>query len=368
MKMVLPNYNDCITNVACSVLKYFGQNYTHKTIKDIDEVLEKEQPKNVVVLLYDGMGYNLINRILKEKSFLRTNMKRSISSVCPATTTASTIAMQSGLNPCEHGWLGWDTYIPGFNKIVTLFPNTLKGEDTKAADYHVATKYFPFKNVSDVINKDKKYLSREVSPFGNVPYKNLRDMNKKIIDLCNQSGKKYIYAYFEDPDSTLHMKGSKSFKTKHIFRKIDRSTKRLAKKLKDTVLIVIADHGHIDTTPYIITQDYPDFAETLDGDTWLEGRFCSFKVKDEENFKKLFNKYFGKEFVLKTKQEIIDGQFFGTGKEHKLFRKELGDYFALATSDKVLRYSMPHHIFKSSHAGLTEDEMRIPLIIVSKGK
>ena len=42
MKMVLPNYDDCITNVACSVLKYFGQDYTHKTIKDIDEVLERE--------------------------------------------------------------------------------------------------------------------------------------------------------------------------------------------------------------------------------------------------------------------------------------------------------------------------------------
>ena len=110
MKLLSPNYEECITNLACSILKYFEVPYKHNTIKEIDESL-KSNPKNVVVILFDGMGYNLINRILKEDSFLRTNMVKPISSISPSTTTASTTSILSGLNPIEHGWLGWDMYI-----------------------------------------------------------------------------------------------------------------------------------------------------------------------------------------------------------------------------------------------------------------
>ena len=38
------------------------------------------------------------------------NRIKSITSVFPPTTTAATTSMLSGLNPNEHGWLGWDLY------------------------------------------------------------------------------------------------------------------------------------------------------------------------------------------------------------------------------------------------------------------
>ena len=50
-----PDYNDCIVNLACSIRKYFGLKYTNNTLKDVDNLLEIRQPKNVVVILYDGM-------------------------------------------------------------------------------------------------------------------------------------------------------------------------------------------------------------------------------------------------------------------------------------------------------------------------
>ena len=54
-----PNYDECITNLACSMLKYFEVPYKHNTIKDVDDMLDKYNPKNVVVILYDGMGYDI---------------------------------------------------------------------------------------------------------------------------------------------------------------------------------------------------------------------------------------------------------------------------------------------------------------------
>ena len=367
MKETMPNYDECITNIACSILKYFEVPYKHNTIKELDDEL-RTNPKNVVVILYDGMGYNLINRILKEDSFLRSNMVRSLSSVCPSTTTASTTSMLSGLNPCEHGWLGWDTYIKPIDKCVTLFKNTIKDTDEVAAEYNVGEKYLYYDDLKTQIEKGK-YQASIIFPFGEktIVYDGLEDMNNKIIEECNKEGKRFIYAYYEDPDATMHMTGTTSEDTKNVFYMIDESTKKLSERLNDTLLIVTADHGHINSS-HIVLEDYKDLYDTLRSDVSIEPRFCSLSIKEgrEEEFVDLFNKYFKDHFILKTKQEIIDEKWFGMGEEHKEFRDSLGDYIAIAKSNLNLRYRIPRHNFLSSHAGLTEDEMKIPLVLKRK--
>ena len=35
--MIKANYEDCITNLACSIRKYFEVEYKHNTIKEVDE-------------------------------------------------------------------------------------------------------------------------------------------------------------------------------------------------------------------------------------------------------------------------------------------------------------------------------------------
>ena len=37
------NYNECLTNLACSIRKYFGLDYEHNTLTYIDKVLESEE-------------------------------------------------------------------------------------------------------------------------------------------------------------------------------------------------------------------------------------------------------------------------------------------------------------------------------------
>ena len=364
MRIVKPDYEECITNIACSVLNYFNAPIKHNTIKEIDGLL-KTNPKNVIVILYDGMGYNLINRILPIDSFLRQNMVKSISSVCPSTTTASTTSMLSGLNPCEHGWLGWDTYIKSEDKIVTLFKNTLKGSEEQAAPYFVADKYLYYDDIKKQI-ENVNGIASIIFPFGenNIVYTDINDMNNKIIEESNKPGKRYIYAYFENPDAIMHLTGTSSNETKDTFKLIDDSTKDLSTKLNDSLLIVTADHGHINSDKILIPE-YNDFYNTIDGDISIEPRFCSFNIikEKEEEFLNLFNKYFKDYFILKTKKEIIDEKWFGTGDEHKEFRDSIGDYVAIAISNKHFKYKEPNMNFISSHAGLTEDEMRIPLIL-----
>ena len=40
--MIKADYQDSITNLACSIRKYFEVDYKHNTIKEVDEVLDKD--------------------------------------------------------------------------------------------------------------------------------------------------------------------------------------------------------------------------------------------------------------------------------------------------------------------------------------
>ena len=366
--MINVDYKDCITNLACSIRKYFELDYKHNTLNEVDEVLEKVKPKNVVVILYDGMGSNILKKHLDKDSFLVKNCVRDYSSVVPSTTTAATTSMLSGLNPCEHGWLGWDLYIKPEDIIVTMFKNKLKDTTIDARDYNVARKYYDFNTITDDINNKGKFSSKILFPFGIGAFTSLKDMCGRILSECKKPGKKYIYAYYEDPDYIMHDFGTEHVKVTKVMNKINKVTEELCSKLgKDTVVIVTADHGHRNVNS-ILLSDYEDIYNTLAGDTWLEGRMTAFKIKNgmHNTFVELFNKYFGEDFILKSKQEIIEEKIFGDGEEHKLFRDSLGDYFSLATSDRFFKYRDTSSDFVSMHAGITEDEMRIPLIIISK--
>lgn len=111
------NYNECITNLACSIRKNFELDYKHNTLEYIDKILEDKKPKNVVVILFDGMGSRVLDRTLDENSFFIKNKLKEITTVFPTTTTASTYSIMTGLNPVEHGFLGWNSYILPLDKV-----------------------------------------------------------------------------------------------------------------------------------------------------------------------------------------------------------------------------------------------------------
>ena len=139
--IVKNNYNECLTNLACSIRKYFDLDYNHNTLDYIDKILEDYKPKNVVTILCDGMGSNILDRMLDKDSFLIKNRLKTITSVFPATTVAATLSMLTGLNPCETGMLGWDMYYKDIDKTITVFINSEKGDPDfkplqEAIDYH----------------------------------------------------------------------------------------------------------------------------------------------------------------------------------------------------------------------------------------
>lgn len=364
------NYQECLTNVACSIRKYFNLDYNHNTMPEIDKLLEQEQPENVVVILLDGMGSKIIKRNLPKDAFFLKNMKKEITTVFPATTTAATTSIRTGMNPCEHGWLGWNTYIKPINKVITLFKNTEKGKTDISQEFLSVKEKLVTKTIVDEINEKQEFTAEELFPFGEISYQDLDDMLKRIENKVKEPGKKYIYAYDDEPDATMHDYGPDSKEAIDLIMERNQKIEKLCQKLKNAVIIVIADHGHI-KVEHLYLNDYPKLKEMLERTTSLEQRAISFKIKEnkQKQFEKEFQESLGEYFKLYSKEEVLKNNLFGTGTKNELFEDALGDYIAIAddenNSNKCL-IDDGDEVLVSQHAGYSDDEIFIPLIIVNK--
>lgn len=217
---------------------------------------------------------------------------------------------------------GWDMYFKDINKTVTVFTNKIKDTNEEAENYNVIQRNLPYKSIDTLIQENNKDVNTAMLfPFGENKYESIEDMINKIEDICSNNKKNFIYAYVDDPDATMHKTGTNSTETKSIIKLLNDEIERLSKNVKDAVIIVTADHGHINSSK-INLEDYKDLKQMLERDISIESRACAFFVKEglKEKFEKLFNNYFGSDFILLTKQEVIDKRFFGIGKENEFFR------------------------------------------------
>ena len=287
----------------------------------------------------------------------------------PATTTAATTSIRTGLNPIEHGWLGWNMYIAPINETITLFKDSIKGEEEKVSDSFLKVKSkLVQKTIADEINEDTNFSAVEVSPFSKTKYTNLDDMLRIIKNECQKEGKKYIYAYDKEPDHTMHEFGVDDNKVKELIKIRNDKVEELCDELKNTVIIIVADHGHKEVKPIWLEKQYPQIVKMLERTTSLEQRAVSFKVKNgyQEEFKKEFNQNFSNDFNLYDKQEIIDSHLFGEGVENELFREAIGDFIAIAENSNKCILTQGDTTHKSQHAGYSDDEIYVPLIVVDR--
>lgn len=363
------NYHECLTNLACSIRKYFNLEYKHNTLDYIDKILDEYQPKNVVTILCDGMGSNIIDRVLEKDSFLIKNRLKAITTVFPATTVAATTSIMTGLNPVETGMLGWDMYFKDIDKVITTFIGSEKSDPNhvpleEAIEYR--KKHMITKTIMEEINEKGEFKGYIVSPYCSTPYSTVDEMYETIKTRCLEDGKKYIYAYNPEPDSTMHAFGCDSDKAKELIIEANNRIEELSNEVDDAIIFVIADHGHLNIE-HIFLDDYPDIIDCLKMNTSLEPRAVNFFIKDDkkEEFVHLFNKYFSEYFNLYSKDEVIESKLFGDGEENSIFRDALGDYLAIAKSNKAIIYGGSTPLV-SQHAGYTDDEIYIPLVVIIK--
>ena len=369
------DYDKSLTSLACSIQKYFDLKPLHKTLSTIDILFQEKQPENVILLLIDGLGSRIMNKILDENSFLMQKMKSEIYSVFPPTTASCLNSIKTGLNPSEHGWLGWSTYVPVINKIINLYNNKEKGKRNNDNDFLRIKEqyYYNKKTITELINDAGKYKAYELNCYPHNVERNIDVVFQRILETLKIKGKKYIFSYYPEPDDILHANSLKSQKAVDEIKKINAKVEEYSKLIlqhEKTMLIIVADHGHlISEQKKILDNKIRNCLKTKK--VFIENRSPAFLVKPgyEKNFVEEFNKNYGDDFYLLSKEDILKYKLFGEyseGNEHELFENSFGDFMAIAkdNSNKALLGESDHGM-SSYHGGYSDDEIYVPLIVIS---
>ncbi len=368
---IKPDYDNSILSVSNSILRYYGATAHHNTLPLLDSLLTKNY-KNVVLLIMDGMGINVLERTLPETAFLRKHIHAEISSVFPCTTTAAKIAILSGKTPAEHGWIGWSCYFKEVDKCIDLFSNHESGTKKPASEVNQPGKYLAYDTILKQVDTatSGKIKTCSVSPFSAYFANTMESICEHLKTLCNEDGQKFIFAYHDQPDHDMHDFGVSSACIQKMMADYNSRLESLINALSNTLLLITADHGMTDIHMKRI-EDYPQIEKTVKRHICVEPRCCSFYIKEEyiSDFPLIFADAFGDKFILFTHDEFMESGLLGSGKRHPKVNDFVGDYMAVAVSDFALWYDDSNgefNDFKGAHAGLTKEELTVPLIMVEK--
>ena len=364
-QFILPNYDKCNINISSTLAEFLGAPNNNATLPILKAELQKNY-KNVIFICFDGFGTHPMEKNLKPNSFLNSHVKQTLVSTFPSTTTNATTSLLTNTLPLEHGWLGWCLHFPEVDKVVDIF--TMKNSQTeevitlKSSPLAELNYYFDNANTNYQINTVFPPYVKVKNELNN-NYFTMEDEFFDILhEIASREGKQFVYAYYPDPDATMHMHGVSSPEAKAVITSIENNLERLSKQLNDTLIIVSADHGQVDVSGYIHIYQDKELMDTLVCPAYLEARATAFKVKPgkEKAFEKAFEKY-AEDFVLFKSQDLINKGFFGNrgNKAHLL-----GDYIAIGTyTHKQIVLFEGKPLFKGHHTSLTE-EMLVPLILI----
>ena len=405
--IIFPNYNNSVLNLISTILFSLGIKPNHNTLRQIN-LNELKSKKNIVLILFDGLGYNFLKKysVKNPDSILNKHLLDKITSVFPSTTTAAITSLLTEKTPHEHGSIGWNLFFKEYGKFINILPwqdgITNEALNTK---YYKLSSIFDHENIFARIKRetsndnsvdtfylspseiaDSHYAKKMTFPAKILPYKDETAMFKNIEKLIikkneknndiNDNNRKFIYAYSLYPDKYAHSKGIENIDTRELMSTIEKQLKNLIKSLTgtDTTIFITSDHGMIDISKTIdINIEDEKLYNSLLLPTFPEGRFLSFHLNNKSQVSiDYIKERYGEDFLIYSKEEFFKNELLGTGKKHKKIDDFLGDIVLIGKSNKLISTTLLQQIeekslfdFKAAHSGLTEDEMLVPLIQIN---
>jgi predicted AlkP superfamily pyrophosphatase or phosphodiesterase len=385
--MQLPDYHGgSIVNLMSSLIAgRGGQPSDYATLRDLGAE-EVAAHRNVVLLVIDGMGHDYLLRH-RPKGTLRSRLRTRITSVFPSTTASAITSFLTGEAPQQHGLTGWHMYLRELGAVLAVLPGRPRfgGADYREAGVHVRG-LFGHVPVFDRLSATSHVVSPahiahsefNLAHLGRAElhgYQNLHGLLNSIVSAVRSDKEpKFVYAYWPELDSLGHAYGIGSKRTIAHLSEIDAAFEQLLDQLagSDTLLLVTADHGQIDTTAgqRIFLEDHPAMQEML----WLplcgEPRvaYCYLKPGQTEAFERYVQDELSHAMDAYPSEELIHREIFGLGRPHGRLRERLGDYTLVLKGDYVIRDRLAgEQPFEQVgvHGGPSAAEMFVPLIVAN---
>jgi len=367
-----------------SISNSFGKKHDYRELNLLDSK-ELKKFKNVVLIVIDGLGYNYLKK--QENSFLLNNLKTSLTSTFLSTTACANTSFSVGYPPQQHALTGWDINLKEIGAITTILPfmPMFGGESLVNSEFEMNQimniQSFHKGFMADCFTLiDKKisnssftnYVSKDTKIISTSSYKNTFIKLKKLINTKSKK-RRFIHVYIHELDGVMHEEGLNNKKVKNIFQELNNLIEKLSKSIKDTKLIVVADHGLINTTKdkEIYIENIKGLKECLTIPLAGESRVrdCFVRPRKVKEFEKIVKSKLSKYCWSYKGEQLIKDNFYGLGKPNKKLIDRVGDYVLIMKEnytlrDKLSNYNKSKKFHKSVHGGVTSGEMLVPLIII----
>lgn len=345
---------------------------------------ELARARSIVLLVVDGLGAEMLAS--RGTGSLRRHAGRTLSSVFPSTTASAIPLFMTGLMPAQHALTGWHMWLEELQAVTAILPLTpraarpfsLPREKLPAMLFDHAPLYPGMRRKAWVISPQEIAFS----PFNlwhtrgaeTIAYAGTDGLLTALCGVIGQPGEKFVHAYWPLLDACAHRFGRDSAEVTGVLEQFCAMFDTLLARVagSDTTLLVTADHGFIDSPENRVIQlaDHPELAAMLARPLCGEPRvaWCYVRKEAAGSFSRCAEDTLGERAEVISRARLLDEAWFGPGPTHPKLAARIGDFALVMRDNWSIKDSLPgerHHFTLGVHGGLSADEMRVPLVVVS---
>ncbi|ROR91366.1 alkaline phosphatase family protein [Nocardioides aurantiacus] len=326
-----------------------------------------------VVMLVDGLGHRLLAEHRAQAPFLHSLLGEApVTCGVPSTTATSLTSLGTALPAGQHGLVGFTSRVPESGELLNALFWDQPVEPTVWQPHATAFDRLGAAGVHTTVVSKRDFAGSGLTRAGQrgASYVGADDVAERVAGAVAAAARRpsVTYVYDGDLDWHGHRAGVDSQRWRHQLRDIDEDAQELRDALPtDVRLVVVADHGMVDTTP-ATSLDLDALPGLRDGVTLLGGEarfrhvYCHAGALDDVAAT-WREQLAGRATVLTRDEAVARGWF---GRVDAGVRLRIGDVVAAAHDDWAL-FSSVDFAYETRlvglHGSLTAREMEIPLLV-----
>lgn len=399
---VRPAYDDyCFANVPGTVADLVGLDGVIGGPRLPNDTLPTTDKTRIAIVLVDGFGFEQFLCHRDAHPFLDHLAEEAVvtplTSTFPSETAAAMTTYYLGRPPIQHGLLGWNVYRPDIDIVVKPLPFVTAG-DGDPTDFGLSPA-----DLRDGTSSGHRLSSAGVDVHRVVPEELIGDETALGVDgrqtyygyaiedhteltdtllraLNSASDPGFVHTYIPEIDAAGHAYGTTASAYREgvvaIFSAIEQAIRGIAtERARETLLIVCADHGHVDTDPErnVDLLSAPAVAdavgETAEGTPRISGspRNIHLHVEDLGAARDAVEAALaerGCDALVLTCTEAIDEGLWGPGEPSATFTRHCGDLLVIPDELGVWHAGEADELdLVGMHGGCHPDEMIVPFAV-----
>lgn len=226
-------------------------------MREVAGRLDVPEAARAVVVLVDGLGYELLRRRAGHAPFLRSLLPTggALLSGFPSTTATSMGTFGTGLPPGAHGMLGYTVLVPGTEQLLNELswedgPDPYLWQPRPTMFLEAAAQGIDVTRVGPAHFDGSGLTSAALRGGSFTAADSLPDRVDAALSAVRRSPRSLVYLYWGEVDKVGHECGPDSWQWGAELEATDGELRRLAASVPpDTVVVITADHGMITSPP-----------------------------------------------------------------------------------------------------------------------